>query len=206
MRWIRLGAIVFGCLAFGTIFGPLLLVTIAAATSQTTGPYGEVTEASRLIDAYRSRSPTGNLFLTLEMPMDDLACGYDFDQVFPDNLTAMTEFHQMNTYSDFEGYYALLAWRGKSQDEDWLETIAVALNDQMSPFELGFLRRCIEATLFSSLCMNRVERYGDAVPRFDQRANYGLAAGDEQRVICTFIDGVAARRGIPLSGARTGEQ
>ena len=95
---------------------------------------------------------------------------------------------------------ALDRWRSENSGEAWIRSITAEINTRFTPFEIGFLRRCIEGTLFAGLCMKKVERFRDIVPRFKRTHETEiLAEGDEDRVVCTFVDGVAARKGIPLS-------
>lgn len=199
-RLLRLSAMAAVSAGVGAIFGPLLFAVIGAAIAPAKGLAGQPIEAGKLVDAYRDKLPPLQLFLTVEMPQDGMECGYDPEKVFPDGFSAMMKARQTNSYADYEGYYALDQWRNNNQDEDWIEEIKAEVAKEMSPFEAGFLRRCIQSTVFSNLCMKEVESFGDTVPRFNsKREHYLIAAGDEDRVVCTFVDGVAARRGIPLS-------
>ena len=195
---LRTTAIITGSVAAGAVLGPLLIALIAAAT--TPARYdGQVIEADKLVDAYQNKLPPNHLFLTVSLPQDGAECGYDPNVVFPDGLEAMAHARQSNSYADYEGYYALERWRSRNPGEEWVTAIKARVAKELSPFEAGFLRRCIESTAFSSLCMEQVRGFGGKVPRFSERGSWLLASGNEDRVVCTFVDGVAARRGIPLA-------
>jgi hypothetical protein len=199
-RAVRTGAIIAASVVVGAILGPVLFAVIGAIAAPAEGTGGRSIEANKLVDAYRNKLPPFRLFTTVVMPDDGAECGYDAGKVFPGGILAMMKARQANSYSDYEGYYALDQWRNRNQDEDWIDAIKAQISMEMSPFEAGFLRRCIESTVFSNLCMRQVEGFGDTVPRFSsKREHFLIAAGDEDRVVCTFVDGVAARRGIPLS-------
>ena len=197
---VRSFAVLTVALLFGAVFGPVIIALVAAAIEPETDSYGFPIESSKLIDAYQDRLPPRRIFLTIMPPDDGAECGYDPEIVFPDGMERMFEARQKGFYADYQGYYALDRWRGENRDRDWIEAIASKLGEQMSPFQAGFLRRCIESTLFADLCMKEVERFGDAVPRFsDDWRGHTLVGGYEDRVVCTFVDGVAARKGITLA-------
>lgn len=203
-KFIRTTAIIVGPLTVGAIFGPILIAALAAALWPSTDRFGEPDEASKLVDAYQDRLEPGLLFLTILPPEDGAECGYRPDDVFPGGFDEMIEARRNRSYADYEGYRALDSWRSRNRDEDWIAAIATQIDEEMTPFEAGFLRRCIEATIFADMCMKRVEGYGNSLPRFDgDWERYSLAGGDEDKVVCTFVDGVAARRGIALPDRRT---
>jgi hypothetical protein len=190
-------AIILASLTIGTIFGPLVVAAAAAAIAPATGRNGEVIEATKLVEAYQNRLEPGLLFLTLVAPDDGAECGYDPDTVFPGGIEALAG---NGSYTDYLGYFALYRWRNANKDDAWIRSITASIGQRMTPYEAGFLRRCIEGTLFADLCMAEVREIGETVPRFDRKQKTGLLAeGHEDRVVCTFVDGVAARKGIRLS-------
>ncbi|MFN3944771.1 MAG: hypothetical protein ACK4K7_07565 [Allosphingosinicella sp.] len=121
-------------------------------------------------------------------------CGNDPEKVFPGRLDPTDP---RPAYTDFQGYSELSRWRGERRDKAWLREITNTIHERRSPFRIGFLRRCIESTLFADLCATEVKKVGDTVPRYG-RPWANEAVGFEHRVICTFLDGVAARRDVPL--------
>lgn len=205
-RFGRLLAITLLSVAFGAVLGPVLIAAAGAAFAPAVDQYGTSLEAAKLVDAYRDRLPTGILFTSIVPPGDGAECGYEPDVVFPDGFMALTTARRTNSYANYEGYSVLNRWRIQNRDESWIRSITAELQNQMSPFKTGFLRRCIEATLFADMCMRRVEEFGDTVPRFPRSRETGLPGeGIEDRIVCTFVDGVAARKGIPLArGGATG--
>ncbi|WP_162789593.1 hypothetical protein [Altererythrobacter sp. ZODW24] len=188
-------------LSVGAIFGPVLIAAVSAAYTVSRGQESrESNEASRLVEAYRERLPVHHLFLSTRLPEDGQECGYNPDQVFPKRFEQLDVSLASHKFSDYAGYWYMDRWRNKTRDEEYIEAIIQSIDDDLSDFETGFLRRCIEGTLFSSLCMDRVSGRGDTVKRFDHgRPAWPMAGyGVEDQIVCTYVDGVAARQGISL--------
>lgn len=200
-RFAITAGMILSALCVGTILGPVVIAATMAKLAPAKTRIGTSAEAEKLVDAYMARLEPGILFMTVVIPSDGEECGYDPEAVFPDGMVAMAKARGQK-YVDYEGYYALNRWRRESRDQAYIRAIIRQIDKEMTPFEAGFLRRCIESTLFSDLCMRKVETFGDTVPRFGPKVKTGLPAeGEEDRVVCSFVDGVAARKGIPLSPA-----
>lgn len=195
-RHARSLIIIMLSLAAGAVVGPLLIAAAAAALGQESDGYGPG-EAERLVDAYRDQLPRGHMFLSLAAPPDGEECGYN-REIVRERSPATPSGGSRDAYSDYQGYAALNRWRGERRDEAWIRAITASIDERFSDFKIGFLRRCIESTLFAGLCANEVEQFGDTVPRFG-RSGVDNAQDLEDRVVCTFVDGVAARKRIPLS-------
>jgi hypothetical protein len=185
----------------GTVFGPVVIAALNASFASD-DPFEQSDEVSRLMDAYQARIPPHLLFLTLVSPPDDgQECGYDPKAVFGDDrhddmMRGMRDGH----WTDYEGYDALDRWRQNLRGERALWTIEGMLNDELSAFEAAFLRQCIESTLFSSMCMAKVHAIGESVEhRPKAMPRFASGSGNEHRVVCGYVDGIAARRGIRLA-------
>jgi hypothetical protein len=187
-------------LALGAVFGPVAIAGGAAAFRGSPDALDRVSEAEKLVDAYRDQLPRHVLFLTLAPPPDGEECGYQPEIIFPGGVQARYPQGRTDLYADYQGYLELDRWRRSRRDEAWIRAITATIHDRMSEFQIGFLRRCIQSTLFAGLCAKEVERIGDTVPRYG-RPRINEAEGFEDRVVCTFVDGVAARRGVALSPA-----
>jgi hypothetical protein len=195
------------CFTMGALVGPILIA--GGLSIFPGGPADDAfgneksVEASRLIDAYRARLPRGILFTSMIAPPNGKECGYDPDTVFPGGMSRMGRAWHDKIWVDYAGYYALNQWRWKSWDDAWISEITQQIGKDMSLSRIRFLRLCIESTVVSRTCMAEVEKYGDRVERFNkERENpYTIPGGHEDRVVCTYVDGVAARRGLPLSPA-----
>ncbi len=199
-RYARSLAAILLSLTVGAIFGPVLIAGAAAALGRGSDGFGPISEADRLVDAYRDQLPRGRLFLSIVASPDGEECGYDPEVVFPRGILAMQPEGRLDSYTDYRGYFELNGWRNERRDEAWIRAITTRIQAEMSDFRIGFLRRCIESTLFAGVCAKEVEQFGETVPRFDRRRT-SEAQGSEDRVVCTFVDGVAARKGVPLSSS-----
>jgi hypothetical protein len=194
----RVSTIIFA-VVIGAVFGPVAIAIAGATFAPAKSPNGYVVEAAKLVEAYQSNLEPGLLFLSIVPPEDGAECGYKADAIFPGGILALNR----QTYTDYEGYFVLDKWRNESRDKAWIRAITLQIDQRLSPFEAGFLRRCIQGTLFAKLCMDRVSGFGDTTPRFDRKEKTGVPGdGNEDRVVCTFVDGVAARKGIPLATSR----
>ena len=194
----------FGIFIIGATLGPLAIAAFSAwAEADNQMDYTETSEASRLVAAYRQRLPHFHLFLSVIPPEDGTECGYDNNDVFPDSFDQLTDSMRSQKFTEYAGYYALHLWRNDTRDEEWVSAITDSIDEKMSDFEAGFLRRCIEATLFSDFCMKQVAAYGDTnkIPRYDHERPISplRGFGIEDQIVCTYVDGVAARKGLALS-------
>ncbi len=202
MRWFPTAALSLAT-TLGAIIGPIVAAAVLAVAAPSE-VYGRNNEAAKLVEVYRSRLRPFLLFLTIARPENGSECGYNSETIFPRGLYAFKDMRKTGQYNDYVGYYALHTWSGNSSDDRWIANMTIALDERLSSFEAGFLRRCIESTVASTMCMSRVERLGRSVPRselegMDYPLPYGQGWGFEDRVICSFVDGVAARKGLPLS-------
>ncbi|MEZ0243263.1 MAG: hypothetical protein ACAH11_07800 [Sphingomonas sp.] len=206
MKWSNVLGVILA-FTIGTIFGPILIAGVSAILPTTEprpvpGPDNDdpLVQAQRLVTTYRAHLPRGNLFTTVAMPPYGRECGYDPNLVFPTVFRRAKHSESANDRENYLGYWALHRWRGDSQDEAWIADITDLISREMSVSKMKFLRTCIESPLFSERCMSEVDAYGDRVERFGKRSGqWSLPDGLEDRTVCLFVDGVAARRGIPLS-------
>lgn len=193
-------AIPLGVFVAGAVLGPIIIAAAGAAIVTAQEDHLKYREANALVDAYRGRLKPNKLFLTVIGPDDGEECGYKPEDVLPDRDEGYAEARRLGRYTDYEGYQALYYWRIYSQDESYIDRIKESVAERVSPYEVSFLKRCIESTILSSICMKRVETFGTLVERFPtDRKPFEHALGYRDRVICTFVDGVAARKGIPLA-------
>lgn len=188
----------------GATIGPVVIAAVGAwiDAERQADPWAR-SEVNRLVEAYRQRLPPNHLFLSLALPEDGKECGYDSTDVFPNAWDEIGESIRSQTFNDYAGYYALDRWRNTSRDEEWISAITASIAEETSEFEASFLRRCIEATLFSDICIQRVAEFGDSnrIPRFDHDRPISppQGIGVEDEIVCTYVDGVAARRNLPLA-------
>ena len=199
-----------GLLAVGAIFGPLISAAISTAEpasgkwAQMSAEQLRMTEIGMLMEALDTRKKQSNQIVRYSVtpPPDGKECGYDPDRIFPDKYNHMLKSRTEHSYDDYLGYWALDRWRSDLIDRAIDAEIASRM--KMDRFEAGFLRRCIQQTMFSGVCADQVEKLEQAAYEgVDRRAAKSrqdfLLFGAEDNVVCTFVDGVAARKGLPLS-------
>lgn len=197
---LGLGMALFG---LGAVLGPLILAAGSAYIYTSEDDFGS-DEHGRLIDAYQDSLEPHRLFLSIIPPEDGAECGYNPDDVFPDSINGMASAFNNGSYASYSGYWALDEWRNKQRDEAYIAAIELEMSEEVSQFEAGFLRRCIEGTLFAEPCKRRIESFGKKIDRFgNDLPKIGPASGHEDAVVCGFVDGVAARQGVPLAPAQT---
>ena len=198
--------IVASLLMAGAVLGPVMIAAggAAIAANSVDSPMYKRNEADLLVRAYRERLRVGYLFMSVIMPENGKECGYDPDIIFPESSEQLATSARERKYTEYAGYWVLDRWRNQTADDEWLGAVTQKIDDDMSDFEAGFLRRCIEATLFSSACMKRVEPYGDRVVRFEHNrpAWPPRGFGIEDQIVCTYVDGIAARRGMKVPVSR----
>lgn len=186
-------------LAAGALLGPVVFAGIGAALA-VSDPEDYPTkwqETQRLVEAYRARLPRGRLYTTIASPQNGVECGYNVAAIFPDVYSESRQFGYWN------GYQALDHWRDMNWKRQRIEEFGEAIGADMNEFEVVFLRRCIEATVLQPLCMAKIAGYSDRVSRSDHLRATSLfeGYGYEDQIVCTYVDGVAARRGVPLAEA-----
>lgn len=195
---MRTALTVLTTFAVGMFFGPVVIAA-GSALHQPDPDDGwrTETEASKLVDAYQDHLEPMRLFLTIIPPEDGRECGYDPSKLFPESIMEMANARSADDFTDYEGYYALTRWAGEQNDKAYIMAIADKIDRTMPVWRQEFLRRCIDGTLFASFCMADVEHFGDKVERFPEKPyDYLIAGGHEEEIICTYLDAVAAKRGV----------
>lgn len=189
---------IFGKLAvFSTAFliGGLLVPLIVAAGEAAlvrSDKNDRYYEAQKLISVYQNQLPEHHLFLTI-MRREGRDCGYDSEKLFPSpGSRSQWEKSQVELVSSF----LIEEWEAREQDKLWISAIADRISENSSAFSIAFLRRCIEGTILRPFCVSKVSSFGEGVERFPAKPNLKSIAA--KHTYCTFMDGIAARRSIPL--------
>lgn len=169
----------------GAILGPVLIAA-GQGMLASSEPDTRRGETMRLVAAYRERLPPFRLMLTI-VPPDPERCGYAADSLFAKD-------DRGGIGSPYDGFQVLDRWKAQRSDEAYLDQVADGLSRRMSPFSTVFLRRCMEATLFGNWCESRVRSIADELIPAERPA-----ARADERVLCTYLDGVAARAGKSLA-------
>lgn len=198
LAWVKSASVYAIMVILGAVIGPILFAICAAAMPDRSLLGDEHTEAKRLVNAYLSKLPPPELLIIVAFHEDGSECGYDRKKVFPDEKAQYFLSGKQRKFTDFAGYIVLDNWRNSSRYAEWTSTLTYQIEDSMSRFKIGFLRRCIEYTVISKACMSRVAAYSDKLARFKHgRQPWPLDGfGVEDQIVCTYVDGVAAKHGL----------
>ena len=187
--------------AAGAVFGPIMVAAIAALDDELDYVPPAEDQAAKLIETYEANLPSGLFFTSIYREPHVKNCGYDETELFPEGLDEMLNARRKGRFSLFEGYEAIDVWARELRDMAYIAAITDKIRQEHSPYEIEFLRRCIQSTVFSHTCMKHVATFGDRVERFPDKPHeewYFAGSGYEEEVICTYLDGVATRRGIAI--------
>lgn len=189
----------------GMLLGPPLIALLAATPQifdQQPLPWERFEPSIELFEVYQANTSDPFRF-TLEAPSvlnHGAECGYDPNQVFEGGEEQLFAAREANQWVDLEGYILVWLWARRYERENYHTQIARELEGTFSRFETDFLRRCIKGTILAPICMHQVERVAARVDSGDSAAWHNLSgAGYENRVVCGYVDGVAARKNITLA-------
>ncbi len=188
--------------AAGAVFGPVVIAAISALHDEAVYPEER---AERLLLAYEARPLDSPRPLLRMMPsLDGAECGYDPRRLFTDDEADPRTLGSLVTkpgFSDYEGYYALGNWSADSRSRIYEAALVKYVTDNYSNFQVEFLHSCIKETFFSAACKSQVEHMTNGfdyqMTDIEEFAQFP-AAGNETDVVCTYLDAVAARRGIAI--------
>lgn len=189
-------------LTMGAVLGPMAVAVISASFPEKRDANGWPIEAMKLVEVFQSRpNPrTFRLMLTMEMPPNGQECGYRDDKIFGQGyVEKWAEAIRNPAYTPYEGYNIILHWKSQGAAENYKENMAMWIDDHIPTLEIAFLRRCIEYTVLSGFCYDRVASRVATI-EFSKIAD--TSRGDvvhANEILCTFIDGIAARKGLPLA-------
>lgn len=179
------------------VVGPLLFAVwqgLAASSDEM----AHSRDAKRLVSAYRDRLPSMVLLLTIAMPLDGEECGYSRETLFDAKDDVISYFG--TPWTPYAGYDALLGWKNRQSDADYIDVMAEYLSRRTSPFSAAFLRQCMSGTVFGHWCEQHVRSLingeGSTIGAPPERI---FQSPLRERTICTYLDGLAARNGKPLA-------
>jgi len=193
-------------LAIGAVIGPILSALWAATLASPPPPGSERVEGTpawNLLEAYRAQLPPVHLLLTIALPPDGEECRYERSAVFEHKDDVLEVYGTpQDRWSAYKGYDALNRWKNERIDARYLERVArhIALNS--SAFSATFLANCIRNTVLRSLCVRYTEDLLRERPWFGKATPMPPRSFDapvEAATLCTYLDGLAARRGQKLS-------
>ncbi|WP_260484002.1 hypothetical protein [Sphingomicrobium flavum] len=194
MKWAKRVAISASLLTIGWLGGPIVAALALAAKADHQFEDFPL-DAHRLVESYRETIDDHKLFLTIAMPEGGSECGYEAEDLFPSYFGKQGTPQQKAL---LEGYETMEFRRRDYVDEGYFWAVAENLSEDFSPYELRFLRRCIEDTILTNVCAAKVEPYGQTVDRYEHPLAQEIRA-DEEAILCTYVDGAAARLGFELA-------
>lgn len=193
-------------IAIGAVFGPMLfgLGNAVVASQRDKNSISHDETVARLLSAYKSDQIGNEVMYTIDFGDSGRECGYEPDSLFDENDRFNYLISDHLQYSDYHGYNSLYIWKFNNELYVQEKSISDFLRETISPFRSSILADCIDLTVLSEFCMRRlrntINHAGHSnipLEQNEQRSKL-MGIGAEIEVICRFIDGVAARRGIPL--------
>jgi hypothetical protein len=186
-----------GAVCVGYLIVPLIVSAISSLGPLTTTNTG-INAAYRLFDALaRYRPEPVPLSLTNDTMAKD--CGYQSDQLF----SASDKLVDGPRWTPSTGYFDLTLWVSNEFAQEVKRGRVEQLKHNLSDYSLRFLDHCIRETAFASVCANRAwQAFGEGGHASLYTMPTGQLRPDQRRrfnTVCTYLDGLAARRGIMLS-------
>jgi hypothetical protein len=184
----------------GTVFGPVILAAAAsrydASLDEDGGRGHHAAEAVKLVDAYLDQVRDPGVYLVDLPNLPKEICGYERERIFPRGPVNLLD-RERTDRLDVLGRVALENWARQYRLVEARSDTAQRIMQHMSPFETGFVRRCMETTLFERSCFDRVETVLKLPARPRPRTPLDEAdSGLEDHVMCNYVEGIAARKGI----------
>jgi hypothetical protein len=185
-------------LVIGAVAGPLALASVDAAFAAK-DKWSQWEQTSNLLEAYDRQYPEPiPMTQVFDSGVED--CGYKREMVFKkgDNIGAF-EIHGTR-WSPYTGYFLLEnGWRSREFYLVVERRRLDYLQRRTSPFSAVFLDECIRRTIFRDVCGGRVGALLDAGHvRSSRESSRPIDATRQTNTICTYLDGLAARNGVPL--------
>jgi hypothetical protein len=200
LRWLRIVAF----LVLGAIFGPLLIAVFIALTPEPDWPL----TVPSLLREYDDRDWRESYSSPRSLDTTERDCGYDLDRLLvdPPGMDG-AEATRRNLDPNWEwwshrSYNAVHSLRRSNYERllDYFRGEHLIANS--SRYETRFLLECMCGTVFAPICERRVHmllgewrsKYLAPASARDQFRDPGL-----RETVCVFLDGVAARQGLPLA-------
>lgn len=157
--------------------------------------------ARRLLDLFDARHPVRAFSDPDKMPGDE--CGYSPGLLEAAPRVRLPDGRKRPSVA-VNGYWYLVEASLARQERQAADLRADALAKELGDFRLSLLSNCINRTIFADQCEARIgnmlAHLGMRDPR-DASGSQGGPVNDrvESDVMCSYLDGVAARRGFRLA-------
>ena len=196
MRRLRRLAMFSGVFLLGCLIGPLSWAAIGGLRASS-GQADRMAAAYRLLHTFDAQYPHPLVLYSMNIDGTAEDCGHD-----PARLLGADELLTAGpNWNPYTGYFDLIMWLGDEFSDAVQDRRVAELGSRFSTFELTFLERCIRATAFAGLCSSSVETLLDG-SRLLHRDSLPDGRPDQRRrhqTICAYLDGIAARRSLPLA-------
>lgn len=184
----------------GWIGGPVAMASYREATA-TNPKLARLQTGKDLVDAYRRPAADGfRLNLSIYVPPPDYkpvrACGYDPDILFKNENVAFLQ-------SADWGFEVLQRRASADQARIVDDNRAEHFANHHAVAMMAALTQCLDSPL-AALCRGRVDRMtaaADAATAKELAELQDFSREQNQAILCTFLDGAAARRGIAKTAA-----
>lgn len=197
-RWF----VVVGIIGASVLLGPLASAAIGALLA----PAGN--HSSATFDLLKEFDERDRSIVSASMDFEGAIrdCGYRSEDLFSEK--DMADFPGPRgawPWSPYAGYFALTLLRSSNWHMRLDALRAEWLQKQTSSFSAVFLRECMRQTLFARICENHTRsllgKWASAHSGPADAAE-NLTMPGENRTICTYLDGLAARQGKALATRR----
>jgi hypothetical protein len=195
MRRAPLLLIVGGVFVLGFLMGPLAAVAI---TSMKVGDSQvlQLDPAYHLLSAFDDRYPEGIRMAQMDFDRVARDCGYT-EELYGRDLTPRLEDQR---WTPAAGYLDLTGWLDDEFFQEAKRRRAGQLRQNFTDYELKFLDGCMRKTVFANLCgeqVRRILREGNLLSPSSLNSPFPQPRRIE--TICTYLDGIAARKKQPLA-------
>src|SRR5688572_15871481 len=199
-RGLLIGAALF---ALGVLGGPFL-GGVVAGFAAASDEQSRRSNAYELLSAFDERYPAPIILPSIDWPAAAADCGYDFEGVFGSAAPPLAE---GPAWRPFTGYFDLLAAERREVRDRLASVRARQLFEHLNAFEMAFLTNCLRNALLPGPCGLRVRKVLEhrglvdpwRWPSSGPRPNLTR----QSTTLCTYLDGLAARRRRPLSTRAT---
>ena len=188
-------AIIAGAIVLGFLMGPLFAVAITSMKFRDPQAL-QVDPAYHLLSAFDDRYPEG--IITRQMDLDGVArdCGYTEELYGRDLSPGLRD----QRWTPATGYFDLMMWLDDEFSQEVKRRRAEQLRQHLTDYQLRFLDGCLRWTVFAGLCGGQVRHLLKQENLLSQSSlNSPFPQPRRTQTICTYLDGIAARKGEPLA-------
>lgn len=191
----RTFAIAGTAFVLGFVLGPLLIVAINGVRLGDTEEL-EVDPAYHLLSAFDDRYPEGIPMSQLDLDGVARDCGYSSALIGRDLPPGLHD----QRWTPAAGYFDLTMWLDDEFFQETKRRRVEQLREHLTGYELRFLDGCLRKTSFAGLCglpVRRILKQSNLLSQYS--LNSPFAQPRRTKSICTYLDGIAARKGQPLA-------